>query len=139
MKIDLSGILTPEVIAKAKAKATQKAKAAPTPTPAPLPLPAAPSSPWVVEARVLLRTVVTCACGAQWEVPGSPEPLVRSRHKRNGTLWEVADHPARFRQDIPKTVRTIPGKCTACPACWEETEETQAQLEFPFTLETPRH
>lgn len=124
--IDLSSILTPEAIKRLKKAEKTKAKAAPTPEPSP---PKPKPSPWIAEAAVLVETVVTCTCGTEYSVPASDAPLVRFRHRRRGDLWEVAQHPALLRPDLPRETRQIYGTCQVCPNCWQDTDVIEIELE----------
>lgn len=139
MNIDLTGILTPEALRKLKKKEgmVSKAKRSTTKPVEPAPVPETKPSPWELIAAILVETRVTCTCGIQWRIPASEDPLVRFKHKKNGSLWEVANHPAVMRPGLPRKIRILEGSCHACPSCWGEDfeEESELQMELEFENE----
>ena len=93
-------------------------------------------SPWKAVAVTLPVSVTTCRCGATHRSPAG-SPLVRYIHRRNGTLWEVPEHPARFNTSLPRDFTLLHSAtewCEIClPATAPSTATAPAQLDL-FTI-----
>lgn len=134
--IDLSDIISPDDLAKLKAKAEarrSKPKAKPkaqTPAQAEAVRFREKPTPWVPEALVLQIAEIHCTCGSVHRTPASSAPFVRFRHKRNGGIWEVDNHPSAGNPQLPRDTRVHIQKVAFCQDCWERTtfDRTTADL-----------
>jgi len=78
-----------------------------------------PISNWIAEGTVIVIQETSCACGATFRAPAAPQVLVHFRNKKSNTIWEIAEHPARFNKNLPKMPsKVLYNSVEVCEKCW---------------------
>lgn len=76
-------------------------------------------SPWLPEAAVLVVEHVTCSCcHSSYTNPAAETTLIRFRHRRNNSTWEVANHPSHLNPSLPREEKVLYRTVLACPQCF---------------------
>ncbi len=83
---------------------------------------------WVSEAVVVCTTYTHCACGCGYVAVS--RPLLRFRHQRNHSLWEIRDHVGIQRPALPLDHRERVEQVPFCPACFGAHPSAPTQLEL---------
>lgn len=78
-------------------------------------------SPWLPECVVLYTQEVLCThCGSQFRYPAANSLLIRFRHRKNGSTWEVANHPSQLNPTLSREARTLHSRVHACEHCFRQ-------------------
>ena len=77
-------------------------------------------SPWRAVAVVLPVLQTQCRCGERYISPAGSE-LTRFEHRRDKSIWEIAEHPGANNPRLPRVVRLMEAFATVCPACFTPT------------------
>ena len=100
-------------------------------------------SPWRAVAVVLPVLETKCRCGKRYISPAGSE-LTRFEHRRDKSLWEIAEHPGANNPRLPRIVRVMEAFAQVCPACFTPTpivEVVSAQGELALGVpeeQTPK-
>lgn len=78
-------------------------------------------SPWLPECVVLYTQEVLCThCQSTFRYPAANSLLIRFRHRRNGSSWEVANHPSQLNPALPREQQTLYSRVHACENCFRD-------------------
>lgn len=80
-------------------------------------------SPWLPEATIICLEHVECTfCGSHSVVPAAETLMVRFRNRRDGSTWEVANHPSQLNPSLPREEKHLWRKAHACQHCFTAPE-----------------